>query len=82
MEKDTKKDEKLIKFLVKGLDMGVQLDKILPEQMSKVDFECSDKDDARLGYLIFESDIVSDSRMIKQSNSTLYIEATLPSITD
>jgi hypothetical protein len=64
IELETKREDRMIKYMVKSLDLGTQLDKIMPEQMVRVDVSCCADPDARQGFLIYEGDLVIDSRMI------------------
>jgi hypothetical protein len=64
MELETKREDRMIKYMVKSLDLSVQLDKIMPEQMVRVDVRCCSDPDARPGFIIYEGDLVIDSRMI------------------
>ena len=51
--------------------------------MQKVEFNCNEAvEDSRPGFFCFQNDIVNDMRMLPQCNQTLYVEATLPRISD
>ena len=60
-EKDEKRETRMIKSMVMKLDLGNQIEKTLPDQMSKIEIEFDyNGDDTRNGYFCYQNDVILD----------------------